>query len=78
MWTETSAYLFALVSPDLSLTLKNLNFFDIYLSEKSSYSVTSKKTDETVQMVRKVNSIFHTSSRRLKKSGFTDFVKELL
>ena len=79
MWTETSAYLFALVSPDLFLTLKNLsNFFDIYLSEKSSYSVTSKKTDETVQMVCKVNSIFHTSSRRLKKSGFTDFVKELL
>ena len=71
--------LFALVSPDLSLTLKNLsNFFDIYLSEKSSYSVTSKKTDETVQKVCKVKSIFHTSSRRLKKSGFTDFVKELL
>ena len=37
------------------------NSFDIYLSEISSYSVTSEKTDKTLktaQMMRKVNSIF--------------------
>ena len=33
-------------------------FFGIYLLEISTYSATSKKTDETVQMVCKVDSIF--------------------
>ena len=39
------------------LTFPN-DLFDIYLSEISSHSVTSKKTNQTVQMVCKVNSIF--------------------
>ena len=59
MWTETSAYLSVIISFYLSLTPKKIiKFFDIYLSEINSYFVTSKKTDETVQMVCKVNSIF--------------------
>ena len=46
--------------PSLSHS-KISNSFDIYLSEISSYSVTSEKTDKTLktaQMMRKVNSIF--------------------
>ena len=34
-------------------------FFDIYLSEVSSYSATSKKTYETVLIAFKVYSVFH-------------------
>ena len=46
---------------------KTSKFFDIYLSEISLYSVISKKTDKTVQMVCKVNSIFD----EIIKSDFT-------
>ena len=41
-----------------SLPQKISKFFDIDLSEISSYSVALKKTDETVQIVCKVISIF--------------------
>ena len=56
-------------------------FFGAYLSEISSYSVTSEKTDETIQMVCRVNSIFDEIPRNMcvdRKSGFIDFVKEIL
>ena len=51
-----SLFLFLLISPYLPPKISK--FFDIYLSEISSYSVTSKKTDITVLMVCKVYSIF--------------------
>ena len=55
-------------------------FFGAYLSEISSYSVTSEKTDETIQMVCKVNSIFDEIFETCvdRKSGFIDFVKQIL
>ena len=40
-----------------SCSVFTLQFFDIYLSEISSYSVTSKKTDTTVLMVCKVREL---------------------
>ena len=46
-----------MLMPMPMLTFPN-DLFDIYLSEISSHSVTSKKTKQTVQMVCKVNSIF--------------------
>ena len=67
-----------LISPYLPKEISK--FFDICLSEISSYSVTSKKTDETVLMVCKLNSIFDAifKTYTLIKSGFTDVVKETL
>ena len=59
MWTEIFAYLSVLISSYLSLSpeKKYQNFLNLSFGD-SSYSVTSKKTDETVLMVCKISSIF--------------------
>ena len=58
MWTEASTYLFVHISYLSLIPEKNVEIFYICLTEIRSYSVTSKKTDETDEMVCKVNSIF--------------------